>query len=67
MNNHNDIKVCQIVRLRVQSGEIIKGTVVHVWEERNVTMVRVESGARVYNIPSTMLVKGRRGEEWFDK
>jgi hypothetical protein len=32
-------------------ARFIKATVVHVWTEREIAMVRVESGPRVYNVP----------------
>jgi len=38
---NSDLKVGATVRLKVQSGEIIEGTVVHLWEEKSVQMVRV--------------------------
>ncbi len=44
------------VRLKVQSGEIVKGRVVHLWQDESVAMVRVASGDLVYNLPLTMLV-----------
>ena len=42
--------------LRVHSGEIVEGRVVHLWEEKSVPMVRVASGDLVYNVPASMLV-----------
>jgi hypothetical protein len=51
-----DLKVGATVRLKAQSGEIIEGRVVHLWEEKSVPMVRVASGDLVYNVPASMLV-----------
>jgi hypothetical protein len=51
-----EIKLGATVRLRVHSGEIVEGRVVHLWEEKSVPMVRVASGQLVYNVPATMLV-----------
>jgi hypothetical protein len=42
--NKAELKLGATVRLRAQSGEIIEGQVVHVWEEKSVQMVRVASG-----------------------
>ena len=36
-----EIKLGATVRLRVHSGEIVEGQVVHMWEEKSVQMVRV--------------------------
>ncbi len=44
------------VRLKVQSGEIVEGGVVHLWQDESLAMVRVASGDLVYNLPLTMLV-----------
>ena len=54
--NKPKIKLGATVRLRVHSGEIIEGRVVHLWEEKSVQMVRVASGLLVYNVPASMLV-----------
>jgi len=43
-----EITLGATVRLRAQSGEIIAGQVVHLWEEKSVLMVRVSSGQLVY-------------------
>jgi len=51
-----EIKLDATVRLKTQSGEIITGQVVHMWEEKSVPMVRVSSGQLVYNVPARMLV-----------
>jgi hypothetical protein len=51
-----EIKLGVTVRLRVHSGEIVEGRVVHLWEEKSVPMVRVASGDLVYNVPAKMLV-----------
>jgi hypothetical protein len=58
MTNKNkpEIKLGATVRLKVHSGEIVEGRVVHLWEEKSVPMVRVASGALVYNVPAKMLV-----------
>ena len=55
----SEIKLGATVRLRAQSGEIITGKVVHMWEEKSVQMVRVASGDLVYNVPARMLVDER--------
>jgi hypothetical protein len=52
-----EIKLGATARLRVHSGEIIEGQVVHIWEEKSVPMVRVASGDLVYNVPAKMLVE----------
>jgi hypothetical protein len=54
--NKSEIKLGATVRLRAQSGEIITGQVVHMWEEKSVPMVRVASGDLVYNVPASMQV-----------
>jgi hypothetical protein len=54
--NKPELKLGATVRLRAQSGEIITGQVVHMWEEKSVPMVRVASGNLVYNVPTSMLV-----------
>ena len=54
--NKSETKLGATVRLRAQSGEIIDGRVVHMWEEKSVPMVRVASGDLVYNVPASMLV-----------
>jgi hypothetical protein len=51
-----EIKIGATVRLKAQSGEIITGQVVHLWEDKSVPMVRVASGDQVYNVPVSMLV-----------
>jgi len=51
-----EIKLGATVRLKAQSGEIVEGHVVHLWEEKSVPMVRVASGDLVYNVPARMLV-----------
>jgi hypothetical protein len=51
-----EIKLGATVRLKAQSGEIITGRVVHLWEEKSVQMVWVASGDLVYNVPARMLV-----------
>ena len=38
--NKPEIKLGATVRLRVHSGEIVEGQVVHMWEERSAQMVR---------------------------
>ena len=55
-NNKPEIKLGATVHLKAQSGEIIEGRVVHMWEEKSVAMVRVASGDLVYNVPASMLV-----------
>ena len=37
--NQSEIKLGATVRLRVHSGEIVEGQVVHMWEEKSVPMV----------------------------
>jgi hypothetical protein len=54
--NKPEIKLGATVRLKAQSGEIVEGCVVHMWEEKSVPMVRVASGDLVYNVPAKMLV-----------
>src|SRR5258705_13432066 len=54
-----EIKLGATVRLRAQSGEIVEGRVVHMWEEKSALMVRVASGQLVYNVPASMLVDER--------
>jgi hypothetical protein len=51
-----ELKLVATVRLRVHSGEIVEGRVVHLWEEKSVPMVRIASGQMVYNVPARMLV-----------
>ena len=55
--NKSEIKLGATVRLRVHSGEIVKGQIVHMWEEKSAPMVRVASGDLVYNVPASMLVE----------
>jgi hypothetical protein len=52
----SEIKLGATAHLKAQSGEIITGQVVHIWEEKSVPMVRVASGDLVYNVPASMLV-----------
>jgi len=54
--NKPEIKLGATVRLKAQSGGIVEGCVVHLWEEKSVPMVRVASGDLVYNVPASMLV-----------
>ena len=54
-----EIKLGATVHLRAQSGEIVEGRVVHMWEEKSVPMIRVSSGDLVYNVPAKMLIDGR--------
>jgi hypothetical protein len=42
--NKPEIKLGATVRLRVHSGEIVEGQVVHMWQDKSVPMVRVSSG-----------------------
>jgi hypothetical protein len=51
-----EIKLGATVHLKAQSGEIIEGRVVYLWEEKSVPIVRVASGDLVYNVPAKMLV-----------
>ena len=60
--NNPSIKLGATVRLRVHSGEIIAGQVVHMWEEKSVQMVRVASGPLVYNVPASMLVNQEKSK-----
>ena len=53
--NKSEIKLGATVRLRAQSGEIVTGQVVYMWEEKSVQMVRVASGQLVYNVPASMI------------
>jgi hypothetical protein len=52
---NSDLKAGDTVRLKAQSGEIVEGRVVYLWEEKSVPMVRVASGDLVYNVPTRML------------
>jgi hypothetical protein len=52
-----EIKLGATVRLRVHSGAIVTGQVVHMWEEKSVPMARVASGDLVYNVPAKRLVR----------
>jgi hypothetical protein len=54
-----EIKLGATVRLKAQSGEIITGQIVYMWEEKSVPMVRVASGDLVYNVPAKMLIDER--------
>jgi hypothetical protein len=54
--NKPEIKLGATVHLKAQSGEIVEGRVVHLWEEKSVPMVRVASGDLVYNVPARMLI-----------
>ena len=56
--NKPEIKLGATVHLRAQSGEIVEGRVVHLWEEESVPMVRVASSDLVYNVPAKMLIDG---------
>ena len=58
--NKPEIKLGATVHLRVHSGEIVEGRVVHLWEDKSVLMVRVASGDLVYNVPANMLVDERK-------
>jgi hypothetical protein len=58
-----DAKVGQTVRLKVLSGEIVEGRVVHLWQDKSVQMVRVASGPLVYNVPVSMLVDEGKANE----
>jgi hypothetical protein len=60
--NKPEIKLGATVHLKGQSGEIIAGLVVHMWEEKSVPMVRVASGQLVYNVPARMLVDERKSK-----
>jgi len=51
----SEITLGATVRLKAQSGEIVEGRVVHLWEEKSVPMVRVASKDLVYNVPARML------------
>jgi hypothetical protein len=50
------------VRLRVHSGEIVEGRVVHMWQDKSVLIVRVASGNLVYNLPLNMLVDEKKSK-----
>ena len=54
-----EIRLGAAVRLKAQSGEIVEGRVMHLWEEQSVRMVRVASGDLVYNVPARMLIDER--------
>ena len=55
-------KIGATVRLKVQSGEIVEGQVVHIWEDKSVLMVRVASGDLVYNVPLNMLTDEKKSK-----
>ncbi len=57
MKNKSEIRLGATARLKVQSGEIVEGRVVHLWEDKSVPMVRVASGDLVYNVPAKVLVR----------
>jgi hypothetical protein len=61
-NSKPEIKLGATVRLKAQSGEIVEGRVVHMWEEKSVPMVRVASGDLVYNVSASMLVDERKSK-----
>jgi hypothetical protein len=61
--NKSEIKLGATVHLKAQSGEIVGGRVVHLWEEKSVPMVRVASGDLVYNVPARMLI-GEAKSKW---
>ena len=52
-----EIKLGATVRLRVHSGEIVEGRVVHLWEEKYARMVRVATGDLVYNVPASTVAR----------
>ena len=52
----SEIKLGATVRLRVHSGEIVEGQVVHLWEEKGAQLVRITSGDLVDNVPARMLI-----------
>ena len=60
--NKLEIKLGATVHLKAQSGEIITGQVVHIWEEKSVPMVRVASGPLVYNVPARMLIDEKKSK-----
>jgi hypothetical protein len=57
-----EIKLGATVHLRVHSGEIVEGRVVHMWEEKSAPMVRIASGQLVYNVPARVLVDGTKSK-----
>jgi hypothetical protein len=57
---NSELKLGATVRLRVHSGEIVEGRIVHMWEEKGVQMIRVSSGDLVYNVPTRMLIDERK-------
>ncbi len=52
-------KLGATVRLRAQSGEIVEGRVVHLWEDKSVLTVRFVAGNLVYNVPTRVLIDER--------
>jgi len=56
------LEIGPTVRLKVQSGEIVEGQVVHMWQDKSVLMVRVASGNLVYNVPVSMLADERKSK-----
>ena len=51
MTEKKEPEIGATVRLRVQSGEIVEGRVVHIWQDKSVLMIRVASGDLVYDLP----------------
>jgi hypothetical protein len=58
----NTPKIGSTVRLKVQSGEIVEGQVVHIWQDKSVLMVRVATGDLVYNVPVNMLIDEKKSK-----
>ena len=56
MTKKPELKLGATVRLRAQSGGIVEGRVVYLWEDKSVLVVRVVSRDLVYNVPARMLV-----------
>ena len=55
-------KIGATVRVRVLSGETVEGTVVHLWKERGIQMVRVSAGNLVYDVPARMLADEKKSK-----
>jgi hypothetical protein len=62
LKNEPHIKVGQTVRIRVLSGETVEGKVLHIWEQRNAQMIRIESEDRVYNLPAHFVIAEKKAK-----
>ena len=55
-------EVGSTARIKVLSGEVIEGRIVHVWQDKSTLMIRVVSGSLVYNVPASVLVDQRKSK-----